>query len=997
MTVTGACPELIGRAPELEFLARVFETTAGGRALTVLVCGDAGIGKSRLVEEFCDRARLQGARVATGVCVPSGSGLPYAPVMGVLRGLDGQLGQSSALQLLGAAGGEDGPDRSIPVDPGKLYHAVVPVPGEFGKTVFFESILAALVELSTADPIVVVFEDLQWADSGSTQLIDFLTRNLGDSRVLIVATLRSEELDRDHPLMPWLAELGRHPRVSQLAVAGLDRADLAVLIADRTGDRPGPAVLDSVWTRSQGNPFFAEELLAAADTSELPVALQGLIVGRVRELTAASQQVLAVAAVAGSTVEHDLLAAVLGLAPDDLGAAITEALDKHIIVIDPSRTGYRFRHALLREAVVESLLPARRIRLHRAIAVALRDEPSLTGSIPSHRIAELATHWWAAGEWTAALRPALDAIDAALAVSAFPEALTFLEHALEALDRAPESAGTVGVDRLRLLEQGADLAYLAGANARAVELAQLAIDATDEHVDPTAAARCHTLLGRNLWGIGDSDAAFDAYRRAVSLLPADTPSVELARLLAEEARGYLLMSLPTKGEQCAREAVAVARTVGARNVEGHALNTMGCCRAALGFVEDGVDLIRQSLLIAEELASPDDLNRAYGNLASVFLDQGRLEDAVSVMFDSAAVGEDLWGVRLNGASGNGVEALVRLGRYAEAETVLAQLGTQALGVCAPGPWTLPSPMMIRRGRFDVAQQMVDTAREMTTRLEDVQQAAYVLALATELDLEQGRPQDALGHIERALDLTARSEDETQLPELCMRAVRALADLNDSARLHGRPVDLVELRRRGDALVDSVHRMVLAREARGAAHTPRTLAAQAQAGAERSRLDRSDPERWDDAARLWSVAREPYPQAYCRWREAEALLTGRSNRTRAAAVLDEAWQLARGLGAEPLMGHIVGLAQRGRVELGDLEATEPAPEAQVAADFGLTTREIEILAHLADGRSDRQIGEALFISKKTVSVHVSKVLRKLAVVNRIEAGKIGQLHGLSSYA
>lgn len=176
-----------------------------------------------------------------------------------------------------------------------------------------------------------------------------------------------------------------------------------------------------------------------------------------------------------------------------------------------------------------------------------------------------------------------------------------------------------------------------------------------------------------------------------------------------------------------------------------------------------------------------------------------------------------------------------------------------------------------------------------------------------------------------------------------------------------------------------------------------MAADAQAAAERSRMDRSDPELWNRAARGWEVAREPYPSAYCRWREAEALLETRAGRARAGERLNDAWQISRDLGAEPLSARIVSLAQRGRLDLRDAAAGDIAPEARVAADLGLTAREVEVLGQVALGHSDREIGESLCISKKTVSVHVSNVLRKLAAANRVEAGKIAQAHGLGAGA
>jgi DNA-binding CsgD family transcriptional regulator len=225
----------------------------------------------------------------------------------------------------------------------------------------------------------------------------------------------------------------------------------------------------------------------------------------------------------------------------------------------------------------------------------------------------------------------------------------------------------------------------------------------------------------------------------------------------------------------------------------------------------------------------------------------------------------------------------------------------------------------------------------------------------------------------------------------MWATRAVADRFEAERHRGLVPDVESMRYRADEIAAAADRVTTARAERGAQATPRTLAAHAQVAAERSRLDRSDPALWDAAATAWEAAREPYPRAYCRWREAEALADGRGSRARATDCLNEAWQLSRELGAAPLAERITGLARRARLDLRERDVVPPAP-ARVAEDLGLTAREVEVLGQLARGCSDKEIGDALVISRKTVSVHVSNVLRKLGVANRVEAAKVGQAHG-----
>jgi DNA-binding CsgD family transcriptional regulator len=453
----------------------------------------------------------------------------------------------------------------------------------------------------------------------------------------------------------------------------------------------------------------------------------------------------------------------------------------------------------------------------------------------------------------------------------------------------------------------------------------------------------------------------------------------------------MLMSRHRDAERRCQEAIAVARAAGARAEEGHALNTLGCCRGGLGQYDEGIDLVREALVIAEELASPDDLNRAYGNLSWLLIESGRLEEGAALAFDSAAVGEQLWGVRLNSAAANSADALVRRGRYDEAEALLAKVGNHAMGACVPEPYRLPAAIAIRRGRFDEADRLLATADELTVALSDVQLRGTFHMLVAEAALEQGRPEDAYEHVQRALALIAGTDDTTFGLEMRALGVRALADRLDDARTSGRRFDAAKARLLAVELVEEAERTVAASgEGR---HAPRTTALASMCAAEHSRLHRSDPDLWEESVSRWEAACEPYPAAYCRWREAEALLEGRAGRSRASECLELAWQAAAKMGALPLKDKIERLAQRARIPLREIDDTATANGSTLAGDLGLTQREVEVLGQLASGRTDREIAESLFISKKTVSVHVSNLLRKLDVSNRVEAGKVGQAHGL----
>ena len=969
-------PQFVGRTEQLAVLKAAFDQVTNGRTTTVLIGGDAGVGKTRLVEEFSTQLRGEQALVATGVCVPTDSGgLPYAPIVGIVRDVLSQLDEDNA-DVVGPVARGLGIDTSgevLPVD-------------EFAKTRLFESMLTFITKTAHPSPAVFVFEDLHWADSASAELLGYLVRNLTDAKALIVVTYRAEEVLRDHPLHGWLTELIRHPRTTQLRLSGLDRDETATLIGAILGQQPNWALADGVWARSQGNPFFAEELIAARDDPSLSPELQGVILSRVEALSKPTQQVLRVIATAGTTVTDRLVAALGVLDSDALDLALAEAVDRQILVVDASVAGYRFRHALLREAVYAAMLPGEARRLHRALATTLTADPSLGASGPGHRVAELAGHWWAAGEWPQAFDASLAAAEAAEAVWAFPEALAHLEHSLSALDRMP---GDARADHVQLLAKVSEVAHLAGAGSRAAELAQAAIDSSDAEADPFGVARYYTLLGRHRWALGESQAAFDAYREAAALLPKDPPSVELAGILAEEGRWLMLVARNGESEVLCHEAIAVARAVGARAVEGHALNTLGVCRADLGHPDEGLEMLRGALTIALEVGSAWDIDRAYVNLGHVLTDWGDLEGAVDLVLECRAAGEHRGFPNLNGAVINGAWALIRLSRYEEAKAMLASVGRKGVGTSDVAPQLAPAIIAIRRGRLEEAERLLADAERSSVNLSDIQTRGLLYMESADLAIERGQPEEAYAHVERALALVTVTDDASRRAQMCALGVHALADGLAYDRARGRQADVENAQRLAAGLVQEANRLV---DGGAGSRAPQAMACISMCIAEASRLSRSDPLLWAAAVSLWNAAHEPYRAAYCQWRQAEALLENRVGRREAAECLSVAFATASRIGANPLRMHIEQLAQRARITLSVDLVLPPSP----ADSLGLTPREMEILGQLADGLTDREIAEALFISKKTASVHVSNVLHKLDVSNRVEAGRVGQAHGLGTH-
>ncbi|HEY0868821.1 MAG TPA: hypothetical protein VGD55_00340, partial [Acidothermaceae bacterium] len=564
------------------------------------------------------------------------------------------------------------------------------------------------------------------------------------------------------------------------------------------------ALADGVWSRSQGNPFFAEELIAAREDASLSPELQGVILSRVEALSKPTQQLLRAIAAAGTTVTDRLVAALHVLDSDDLDLALSEAVDKQVLVVDPVIGGYRFRHALLREAVYAAMLPGEARRLHRVLATTLTADPSLGASGPGYRIAELAGHWWAAGDWPQAVESSFAAAEAAEAVWAFPEALAHFEHALTALDRMP---GGAPVERVQLLAKVSAVAYLADAGERALELARAAIDASGGDDDPFRVAHYYTLLGRHAWAMGLSDAAFDAYRTAAAMLPTDPPSVELAEIIAEEARWLMLVARMSESEVLCHEAIAVARAVDARAVEGHALNTLGVCRADLGHPDEGLELLRAALAIAVEVGSAFDIDRAYINLGHVLTDWAELEAAVDLVAECRAASEQRGFANLNGAVINGVWALFRLARYDDAEAMLASWGRRGVGTSDIAPQLVPAIIAIRRGQLDEAEGLLAEAERSSVNLRDIQTRGRLYTENAELAIERGLPDEAYAYVERALALVTVTDDAARRAHMCALGVHALADRLDNDRAQGRHADVETAQRVAAGLVQEANRPV----------------------------------------------------------------------------------------------------------------------------------------------------------------------------------------------
>lgn len=1003
MTSRLASPDLVGRLRELTEFDTRLESVGQSSGATILVGGEAGIGKTRLIVEASRRARELGYLTGVGACMSAeGRALPHAAVVGLLRDLERQLeGQveaqalDPAMEAVGMSGARAEPSLTVQRARRVMYDSAHTAGAhQIAKTLTYEVIARALTDLSRSIPLMVAFEDMHWADTFTLGLLDYLSRNLGPYPILLVASYRSDELADQDPLRQLVAELLRIRHVVRMELGGLECEELEALMAGVLGHRPRRALVDTAMARTAGNPFFVEELLTAG-VDDVPDDLHEVVVARVRRRAQPCRRLLEVAAVIGSRIEHRLLAEVSDMGEVDLDGAIDEAVGAHLLVVDDGGRGYRFRHDLVREAVYGSLLPGERARLHHRVASALAAHPELVPKEPGWLEAVLAFHWWEAGVWMEALPACAAAAAAEAEMFAFADAKLNLTRALLAWDRLGDdtASSVVPVDRAELLERAADAAFFADSLRLALELARQAIEAIDAHADPKRKAMAYVRLA-SYAASDDLNASFAALETAASLLPSEEPSFELSKILTEQTCGLICMSRFGEAQRLAELEIEMCRAVGNRSGEAHAHHILGVCLVNSGRFDEGIALNRQAVVIAEDIDDAVELNRAYNNLVHVLCQAGRLEEAAGVTLESLAKGEQLGGIRLQTAALNSIDALIQLGRWEEARQLLEEIGDRhGGGACSETHSVMcRATLCLREGRLVDAAAALERVDELTTDLSDLQFRGTYYMLRAELALEDERPGDAYGDVELALAQSAGTDDQAITCEICALGIRALADQRDEAcrrrlRFDEDKASLLaaELTEKAQILVD------LPRQ-RGREPLPRAEAFALQCQAEATRLSVSDATSWERAAERWERLGERYNAAYCHLRQAETLLASRSSPVRSGKALLVAWRTSMEIGAAPLRTRAEELAQRARVSL-DVETPEAQRIAQVASDLGLTSREVEVLGYLAWGKTDAQIAEDLFISKKTASVHVSNLLRKLGVESRYAAAEIGRQHEL----
>ncbi|WP_285116046.1 helix-turn-helix transcriptional regulator [Leifsonia sp. fls2-241-R2A-40a] len=964
MRTAGASTTLVGRASDLEALNDALRAAVAGDPQAVVIGGEAGIGKSRLLEEFL-AANGSSATVLLGRCVDLGDdGAPYAPFAAVLRRLIQTVGLDRVLEAAGSGAG--------------VLSALLPeladesaVPPRTGAERLYELVTVLLEKVSSDRPVILAIEDLQWADRSTLELLRFIVRMAEGGRLLVVLTYRSDEVPRGHVLRSWLPELDRTRRVTRWELARLDQAQVAELVEQLLGRSPDEESLQRVTSLSEGVPFFVEELVGIdglRSGDDLPETLRELVLTRYERLSDPAQRLLRVLAAGGVCVTHDLLAAVFEGSPDELDAAAREAITSSLLAADS--TEYSFRHALVREAVHADLLPGERTRFHTRYAEALEGSPQRSA-------VQLSAHWLAAHDVRRAFLASLEAMEEAKRSYAYATVAAMGDRVLELWDSVPDAETLSGRDRVAVIARTASALRNAGNNERALALVEVALAETDD-LTPARRARLLRDKAQYLANVNRPGSAA-LLEEALEVVPPESarPGDPLRpQLLTELAAQRMLAGSFGAAIETARAAIAEAEQA-APPMRSIAHNILAASLIEYGDIDEGF----AEFEIAGDLAAGDaGATLRYAVNASDALNSvGQYAAAVRLAEFGLDRARERGVERTSGVwlAANTAEPLIALGRFERAEEMLRiALGSDdRTGVTA----------QLQRARLWVWHGQPQRADALLRRLRTPLRALAELEQQTRLTLARVAAEVAiaLGDYDRAwaetrglgappfrsmpgYDLPVLAAASRALAELAMRGVDPETDILDVEAEARRLADVLEPLRTWPTA--TVWAPLIDAELT-------TARAAASPSADRAERYAESVAAWERATVAAVDAVAPvHVRPYALLRAARVALAA-GDRTRAEVLTAQARTLAE-------EGGILLL-----VEAADALSAQPvgrSASAATAQGQPLTEREEQVLALIEQGLSNKQIGERLYISAKTASVHVSSILRKVGASSRTEA-------------
>jgi len=931
-------PVLVGRERERTALLTAYRD-ASREATVVLVGGEAGMGKTRLVREFTSGLGAS-ARTVAGGCTDLGAdGPPFGAFVTALRRIVRAMGVPAAADLL-PGGGRRGLARLLPElgeddgDPDR----------DLGRARLFEEILLLLEGSATDRPLVVVLEDLHWADRSTGELLAFLAQNLSGPGLLLLGTYRPDEIVATHPLWPLVT---RAENVRRVTLTGLGRDEVAQQVAALLGRDPDEPQVDRIFRRSEGNPLFVEAVVNAGDAPA--ESLRELLRTDVERLPEPSRRIVHAAAVAASPVEHGLLAALTRMGDLEFEDALRPLVRRRFLEVVEG--GYAFRRDLIRETVYDGLLPGERVRLHRRCAEAISADRRL---VPADRgPVEIAMHWYAAGEDARAAEAAWQAAESARRAYAYAERHRMLDRVLRLWDRLPELPERIGADRITVMEMTAEACLNAGELDAGIAVATAALGESPapERVAALLETRA-AMRDRN-----GQDPLPDLMEAARSL-PDNPATAVRGRVLAELATSQRDQRLLAPARASAEEALEIGRRTHDRVVQAKALVTLAALAAASADLATANDLFGQAGAAASAAGAHDTRLLVAITESDALEAAGEHARAARVARQGMALADSLGLARTRGTllAPNLAESLLSLGHWSEA----SQVNRDALSL-APPP--------LYQAYLQIIQATVDLRRG------DTSQAAAAA--------EQARA---------AMRGNNRGEESCLEPDLLdCRLAEVKQDAGAVAALVGHVLDehdlLVSPRYGWPLLLTAARGLGGHRHAEGLVQQLLTWSRKLTVTGRLQRayqvtfqaeVSQEDTDAWLRATTAWRDLGQPYALAETLVGATCAALSAR-DRSQAIVLLTEAAAIATDLDAGPLRTEIERLARRSRMPV---QVTAPAARQETAA--GLTKRELEVLELLTAGLSNRQIGEHLFISAKTAGVHVSNILAKLMVTTRLEA-------------
>jgi DNA-binding CsgD family transcriptional regulator len=947
---------LVGRGTELEQLLAATGVSDGTDSNAVLLSGDAGIGKTRLLRELAGCAREAGHRVLVGHCLDLGdSARPYQPFAEVFSVVDDTERDELAARLPALA----------PLLPWQTSDEADGVE----RTELFASVVAGLDMLAIATPILVIIEDAHWADASTRHLIRYVLAATFTQPVHIVVSYRSDDLHRRHPLRQAVAEWVRMPGVRRIELSPLPDADVTALVRSRGTESMAAEGVRAVVRRAAGNAFFAEELLDAglADAdSALPETLADLLLVRLDRLDDDARLVVRAASCGGGRVSDRVLATVVGLAPAAFDGAMRSAID-HKVLTQVGDESYVFRHALLAEAVRDDLLPMERRRIHHAYLDAL---DAIHGPA-----AEIAKHAAASGQLGRAFQANVEAAEEAVRVAGYDEAAQHYELALSMVDAAPE-----GTDVIGLVVAAADAVLTTGHMVRALALLrdnrdQLSADASAEDRVRLLVAIGNTAFYASL----DAEAA-EASAEALRLI-GDEKTVVRAEAEALGARIASDLGHDDEALERGELAAELAELFGATHVAADVTATLTRLVARSGGVHLDKARQRYADLVATSRADGNVVGELRGlhNLAFVLSNAGELDDAETAfrgaMTRAEQTGRTWAPYGFDGRAFAAIICYVR-GRWDDA-LALAKVGPDAPPLAAA--ILRAGALQVAAGRGEVAS-LADAEKLRPWWDNDIAATVHSGCALIDLHGDSGDLAASLAAHDTMVETLERVWDGSRLPARLRMTGLIVGQFASAAPRLARSEHEPLLARAAD-LEAIVSEVIANRPMLG----PEGMAWKARVAAELARLrwlagvdaptEAELEEAWRDAVFAFRAVGQPFEVARSTVRLASVLrAAGKDDEAR--TLLADAREVARALGARPLLAEIDEVGGR-----------------TTRVDDDLTPREREVLGQVSAGRSNGEIAAVLFISPKTVSVHVSNILAKLNASGRTEAAAIARRRGL----